>query len=181
MTGNTKNKDHNVTAIGGESPTNGAAAVIENGQPYTVEVEITGVSDLLFHRWNVEAVEAKAQAAKNSKSKKTDNVESYVYRNEQGEICLPGEYVRQAIIHAAKFRQDPRSARKSAMDLYKAGVVSNTDLASLGITTWDYEDRRRVQVQRAGITRVRPAVKAGWRSEERRVGKECRSRWSPYH
>src|SRR2546429_7937319 len=24
------------------------------------------------------------------------------------------------------------------------------------------------------------AVK-GWRSEERRVGKECRSRWSPYH
>ena len=24
-------------------------------------------------------------------------------------------------------------------------------------------------------------VKAGVRSEERRVGKECRSRWSPYH
>jgi len=24
-------------------------------------------------------------------------------------------------------------------------------------------------------------VFAGWRSEERRVGKECRSRWSPYH
>ena len=24
-----------------------------------------------------------------------------------------------------------------------------------------------------------PAV--AWRSEERRVGKECRSRWSPYH
>ena len=24
-------------------------------------------------------------------------------------------------------------------------------------------------------------VKAGNRSEERRVGKECRSRWSPYH
>ena len=23
--------------------------------------------------------------------------------------------------------------------------------------------------------------KARWRSEERRVGKECRSRWSPYH
>ena len=22
---------------------------------------------------------------------------------------------------------------------------------------------------------------AGFRSEERRVGKECRSRWSPYH
>ena len=23
--------------------------------------------------------------------------------------------------------------------------------------------------------------KQAWRSEERRVGKECRSRWSPYH
>src|SRR2546426_12516521 len=24
-------------------------------------------------------------------------------------------------------------------------------------------------------------VELAWRSEERRVGKECRSRWSPYH
>src|SRR2546422_7536718 len=24
-------------------------------------------------------------------------------------------------------------------------------------------------------------LEAEWRSEERRVGKECRSRWSPYH
>ena len=24
-------------------------------------------------------------------------------------------------------------------------------------------------------------ITAAWRSEERRVGKECRSRWSPYH
>src|SRR2546430_7514451 len=30
-----------------------------------------------------------------------------------------------------------------------------------------------------GISAVRDAV--GLRSEERRVGKECRSRWSPYH
>ena len=36
----------------------------------------------------------------------------------------------------------------------------------------------------AGLgTRVLPATKAlpAERSEERRVGKECRSRWSPYH
>src|SRR5256884_4477778 len=26
-----------------------------------------------------------------------------------------------------------------------------------------------------------PGVVVNWRSEERRVGKECRSRWSPYH
>src|ERR1019366_4595186 len=29
--------------------------------------------------------------------------------------------------------------------------------------------------------RLSPAPRQVWRSEERRVGKECRSRWSPYH
>ena len=37
----------------------------------------------------------------------------------------------------------------------------------------------------AGVVRavdgVSYAVRSGERSEERRVGKECRSRWSPYH
>ena len=32
------------------------------------------------------------------------------------------------------------------------------------------------------VSRSAPAEGGlGWRSEERRVGKECRSRWSPYH
>src|SRR3989475_2364604 len=33
-----------------------------------------------------------------------------------------------------------------------------------------------------GVQRAERLVKQQeWRSEERRVGKECRSRWSPYH
>src|SRR2546427_135958 len=66
------------------------------------------------------------------------------------------------------------------------------------------EARRAAQIEIGGVTRVREAVRtSGWehaietlfadlrygarrlraapRSEERRVGKECRSRWSPYH
>ena len=31
------------------------------------------------------------------------------------------------------------------------------------------------------IAKAKPAAAKGTRSEERRVGKECRSRWSPYH
>ena len=31
------------------------------------------------------------------------------------------------------------------------------------------------------ITNVQNAIAKAGRSEERRVGKECRSRWSPYH
>jgi hypothetical protein len=143
--------------------TNGGSEAISASYPYRVAVTIEGSAAMLFHRWNCDAVEAKAKAAKGSAAKKSDDIESYVYRNEAGEICLPGEYLRQAIIHAAKFRQDPRSPRKSAMDLFKAAVVPLSELASLGVTEWNYEDRRRVTVQRNGITRVRPAMKAGWR------------------
>lgn len=144
---------------------NGAESIIDASQPYRVTFTLTGTSDLLMHRWNNEAVDEKAAAAKNSKAKKTDDIESYVYRDDDGMIALPGEYVRQSIIFAAKFRQDPRSPRKSAMDLYKAGVVSLTQLAPLGVDKWDYEDRRRVVIQRAGINRVRPAMKKGWKAQ----------------
>lgn len=148
-------------AIGPEV-TNGGKVAIEYAVPYTADVTIVGVADLLFHRWNVEGVATKARAAKGSKAKKSDDLESYVYRDDDGELAIPGEYLRQAVIHAAKFRQDPRSPRKSAMDLFKAGVVCLTPLASLGARDWDYEDRRRVMIQRNGVTRVRPAMKLGW-------------------
>lgn len=150
--------------IGGEVPNNSAASIIESGMPYVARVSIQGVADILFHRWNSEAVDEKAKAVKGSKAKKSDDIESYVYRDDAGMLCTPGEYLRQAIISAAKFKQDPRSPRKSAMDLYKAGVVSLTPLASLGVAKWDYEDRRRVVIQRSGVNRTRPALKAGWRA-----------------
>lgn len=145
------------------SVTNGAKKILDLSQPYAVSVTIEGSADFLFHRWNNEAVAEKAASAKGSKAKKSDDVESYVYRNEKGELCVPCEYFRQAVINAAKFRQDPRSPRKSAMDLYKAGLVSLTNLSSLKVKDWDYIDQRRVTVQRNGLTRSRPAMKAGYR------------------
>lgn len=154
-----------VAAIRKSEVTNGGASTIATGEPYTVTVALQGSADFLFHRWNPEAVEEKSKAAKNSAAKKTDDIESYVYRNDSEELCIPGEYLRQAVIHAAKFRQDPRSPRKSAMDLFKAGIVSLTALASLGTVKWDYEDRRRVVIQRNGVNRTRPAMKAGWSAE----------------
>jgi hypothetical protein len=155
------------TAIGGESPTNGAEPDIEATFPYSVELTIEGISPLLFHAWNNEAVAEKAASAKGSTAKKSDNVESYVARCPDGTIGIPGTYLRGALCSpngAAKFRQDPRSPRKSALDLYKAGVVVTTDVASLGTKDWDYIDMRRVTVQRAGITRHRPAFLAGWQA-----------------
>lgn len=129
-------------------------------------VEITGTAPILFHRWSCESVAEKAAAKKGSKAKKTDDVESYVYRDQEGFICIPGRYLIGSITDprngSAKYLQDPRSPRKSALDLFKAGVVSTTLLASTGKKSWDYIDQQRVTVQRAGITRCRPALNAGW-------------------
>lgn len=151
-----------ITPVSESSVSDGGDFGLEFTRPYTATVKIRGTADLLFHRWNADAVDEKAKSAKNSASKKTDNVESYVWRNDARQICLPGEYLRGSIILAAKYKQDPRSPRKSAMDLFRAGVVAGTPLASLGVKTWDYEDRRRVVVQRNGINRTRPAMRAGW-------------------
>jgi hypothetical protein len=151
--------------IGGESPTNGAKEFIEFSVPYTVRVAIQGTADYLYHRWNNESVAEKTAAKKGSKAKKTDDVESFVYRSEEGILSIPGEQLRMSIVYAAKYRQDPRSSRKSAMDLYKAGIIVLTDLSPTGSKEWDYMDMRRVVIQRASVTRSRPALKKGWKVE----------------
>lgn len=153
-----------VTAIGGESPTNGAEEMISLQRPYRVLVELEGTCPLLFHRWNNESVEAKSKAKKGSLEKKTDDIESFLWRNAKGEVCIPGEYLRQTVIHAAKYEQDPRSPRKSMMDLMKAALVSLTELASTGLKEPDYLDKRRVVIQRNAVTRTRPALREGWKA-----------------
>lgn len=157
-------KNRIVGAIGGESPTNGALLGIEMMMPYRVEITIEGTAPILFHRWNCESVESKSKAKKGSAEKKSDDVESYVYRLDNKELAIPGEYLRMSIVAAAKFQQDPRSPRKSAADLFKAAIISLTPLASLGTKDWDYLDKRRVCIQRNAITRSRPAMKEGWRA-----------------
>lgn len=157
--------ERQVTELGGHNtPSNGGKEQIEMEVPYVAEVTILGTAPLLFHAWNVESVAEKSAAKKGSKAKKEDDVNSYVYRDDKGYLCLPGEYLRMSIINAAKFRQDPRSPRKSAMDLFKAAIISMTALASLGVKDWDYLDRRRVVIQRNAITRSRPAFKEGWKA-----------------
>lgn len=159
------------SAMAVSEPTNGAQAAIETGMPYIAHVTIEGSADLLLHAWNCESIEAKSVAKKGSAAKKTDDLESYVRRDDKGIICLPAEYLRMSCVAAAKFRQDPRSPRKSAMDLFKAALISLkplcpiTNVAGEFPKVWDYEHRCRVQVQRNGITRCRPAFREGWRAE----------------
>lgn len=146
---------------------NGVENPVVTEKPYVVQIEIIGTCPIIFHKWSCEDVASKSAAKKGSKEKKSDNVESYIYRDEDGHICLPGEYLRMACVYAAKFRQDPRSPRKSAFDLFKAGIVPLTEMAKIngGTKQWDFIDQRRVVIQRSSITRMRPAFLKGWTAE----------------
>lgn len=141
--------------------TNGKG-VVEMSTPYAVGVAIQGTEMILLHRYDVEAVNAKANAKKGSKDKKSDNVESYVYRNEKNEIGLPGLNFKAALCEAAKFAQDPRSPRKSARDLFRAGLRVR-GMATFGKDTWDTLDVRKVNVQQSAVARTRPAMLSGWK------------------
>ena len=43
------------------------------------------------------------------------------------------------------------------------------------------EAERRAEATAAALVTAQADLASARRSEERRVGKECRSRWSPYH
>jgi len=136
--------------------------------PETFEVVVRGVCPILFHRWDCGEVELKGKAKKNSEVKKTDNVESYVYRNANGHLCVPGTNFKAALVNASKSKQDPRSPRKAAKDLVNAIIFVGPELAPFPDSKgrpkkdWDFLDKRRAPVQRQGITRVRPAMLEGW-------------------
>lgn len=149
----------------GQQVSNGGAAVVDLSRPYIARVSVLGVAPLLFHAWNCESIAEKSNAAKGSKGKKTDDVESYVYRTTDGAIGVPGKNLHGALIEVARYYQDPRSPRKALRDMVRAAIIPLTVVAPFEPHTkkWDYEDHQRVTVQRAGITRVRPAMKEGWR------------------
>jgi hypothetical protein len=94
-----------------EPVSNDGQSIIDMSKPYVVKVTLAGISDILFHRWSCEAVEEKANAIKGSRAKKTDDVESFVYRCEDGTIGIPGTYLRQAIVGAAKYLQSSFSQK----------------------------------------------------------------------
>ena len=67
--------------------------------------------------------------------------------------------------------------------------IDNGNLALKGLddlfsTEENRQEEQREQVQQIPIDALHPFTNHPFkvlRSEERRVGKECRSRWSPYH
>ena len=146
---------------------NSAENIIALNQPFSAHIRLQGVQDILFHRWNNEEVQAKAEAKKGSEEKKRDNPEAYIYRNDDGFICIPGRYIVRSVVEAGRNFQDPRSKRKMAKDLVQAAVMADEILSPILVNgqptkEWEYDDRQRVCIMRSAITRTRPAFKKGW-------------------
>ena len=143
---------------------NAASQLIDNSRPYLATVKIVGTAKKLFHCWKQTVVDEKASSLKNSTTKKTDDIESYVIRNEKGLITIPTANFCASIRYAGKAFADPSSPRKSMYDKLNSICVPYNEYALIndGVKTWDYVDARRVVIQRAGITRQRPGFNEGW-------------------
>ena len=136
----------------------------EVAQPYSVDFEVEGDAPILFHRWNPEVAEAKSKSPKGSKLRKTDNPEDMVTRNAAGELSIGSECFRLGLSEQAKRIPDPSGGRGTAAKLFKAAIIPQQELCTFGRDDWDYLDSRRSRVQMSSVTRVRPALMAGWRT-----------------
>jgi hypothetical protein len=134
-------------------------------KPYRAKIVLEGRKSILFHGYNCDAVAAKAAATKGSAEKKIDNPEDFVYRTRDGHLGLNSIMLIQCLATAAKSFPDPRSSRKSAYDLFRAGITIDDEVVPFDgkLKTWDFLDRQRVGVNHSAVTRVRPALLAGWR------------------
>src|SRR3712207_6991194 len=68
----------------------------------------------------------------------------------------------------------PLGLRSNVLSLLFDLEVYRQAVATAGLGLWHYD-------LATGALEWSERTKALYRSEERRVGKECRSRWSPYH
>src|SRR5256886_16483424 len=98
--------------------------------------------------------------------------------------ALPGTQVAKGV-RPEEQHEGTLRAEFAAQPLQRLDGVAGRGLADLRVIQLEqvvFPDRQAHHLQAMRRRRTRRAPVPGLaRSEERRVGKECRSRWSPYH
>src|SRR3712207_9577409 len=70
----------------------------------------------------------------------------------------------------------------AALAIYEAALMkSGRPMEEVRAKVREFEETFEDEEEELTIPRVSGIMNVEGRSEERRVGKECRSRWSPYH
>src|SRR2546425_12609941 len=96
------------------------------------------------------------------------------------------ETLRQDSQYALRNLSKPPGFAIVAIISITLGIGASTAIFSvidnILMEPFPYPDAQRfMSVLIHDTERSEPGGRAAFRSEERRVGKECRSRWSPYH
>ena len=92
------------------------------------------------------------------------------------------EYQAHALDQVFAAVADP--TRRAILDVLARGPATVTEIAHPFPVSLNAISKHIKTLERAGLIRREVVGREHYchlRSEERRVGKECRSRWSPYH
>src|SRR5476649_2019584 len=109
---------------------------------------------------------------------------TYSWLKEYVELAAPAELAKQLTLAGLEVESvtpvAPPFSGVVVGQVLEAGRHPDAEKLSVCQVTTDGENRLQIV---CGAKNVRAGLKVAvaTRSEERRVGKECRSRWSPYH
>ena len=152
-------------------------------KPVDIKSTIQDLQKEMSDNWSRTEVEFKVlddrivQAVTTTKKYTDDSFETY-----KSERVQTDQEIRESITHSTTY-VDPKTGQTKPVVDKMVETVKNLDGVSTSVSNNQQEITTVKQtVQGVSVTAQNANSKAELtRSEERRVGKECRSRWSPYH
>jgi hypothetical protein len=136
--------------------------------PYTIRLQLRGVSPLLFNRMDIEAYDAESGPGKKRKPRARPEYESMVWRDDKGNLAIPTANIVASICGAGKYFASPIAGNGSATPTLRDALMAATELSSFGVTDWDCIDFRQARhgdIKGTPKPTYRPRLNPGWHVE----------------